>query len=111
MITKKPNGGTGQVETFQERARYQQLGAAEAPAPIGSGPALAEELWTEKSVLKRYPWSRALVRKWRSHGGGPPFVRCGRSIYYRPSAVREWVIAHEMTQLPKNQRDSVAPMQ
>jgi hypothetical protein len=110
---KKPNGSGTPAD------RYEQFGAgtpAGAPAPIGSGPALAEELWTERSLLKRYPWSRALVRKWRRNGGGPPFVRVlstsGKraSIFYRPSAVREWVIAHEMTQLPKNERDSVAPM-
>jgi hypothetical protein len=102
-VAKKPNGGT--LETFQERARREQFGAGEAP---GKSPAPEEELWTERQVMARYPWSRALLRKWRKSGQGPPFVRCGRNVYYRPAAVREWVIAHEIVGKPqKNQGDSV----
>jgi hypothetical protein len=91
-ITRKPNGsGTP--------------GTAIAPAKE-SAPEV--ELWTERHVMARYPWSRALLRKWRKNGQGPPFTKLGRSIFYRPAGVREWVIAHEMAQLPQNQRDSVA---
>jgi hypothetical protein len=113
MKTKKPNG-SGPPGTGTAWANCEQLRTAVARAK----PSAPEEpeLWTERDLLAHYPWSRALARKWRRYGGGPPFVRVpsasgsGKraSIFYRPAAVREWVLEHEMEQLPKNQRDSVA---
>jgi predicted DNA-binding transcriptional regulator AlpA len=37
--------------------------------------------------------SRALLRKWRRNGGGPPFIRLGRLVRYRLSNLQEWLNA------------------
>jgi hypothetical protein len=38
-----------------------------------------------------YPTAEATLAKYRTLGGGPIFIRCGRRIYYRPSALTEWI--------------------
>jgi hypothetical protein len=92
MNKTKPNGG-GAPGTGQDR-----IGAAEAPA----------RYLTEKQMVRDYPPRRATLRNWRRHGGGPPFIKCGRSIYYDRRDVEDWFAAHKMAQLPKNQGDDVA---
>jgi hypothetical protein len=32
---------------------------------------------------------------WRSKGKGPKFVKIGRAVFYRASAIREWLAAQE----------------
>ena len=36
--------------------------------------------------------SEVTLRRWRVQGGGPPFVRMGRSIRYHPSHVERWAL-------------------
>jgi len=31
------------------------------------------------------------LEDWRYRGGGPPFVKMGRAVRYRPSDLEEWV--------------------
>lgn len=38
-----------------------------------------------------YPTAEATLAKYRTQGGGPAFIRYGRRIYYRPSALAAWV--------------------
>jgi len=35
------------------------------------------------------------LRKWRIYGGGPRFVRVGRSVRYRPSALEAYIAGRE----------------
>jgi hypothetical protein len=56
----------------------------------------ARSLLKEREVVGAYPWSRALMRKWRRCGGGPAFVRLNRAIYYRTEAIEEFLKAHEV---------------
>lgn len=37
------------------------------------------------------------VRRWRDRGEGPPFVRVGGVVRYRPAAVEEWLSDREGT--------------
>ena len=37
-----------------------------------------------------FPCAEATLAKYRS-GGGPKFTRCGRRIFYRPSALAKWI--------------------
>lgn len=36
-------------------------------------------------------WPVPTLNGWRSRGGGPPFVRCGRSVRYPLAAVQAWL--------------------
>jgi hypothetical protein len=38
-----------------------------------------------------FPTAEATLAKYRTLGGGPSFVRFGRRIFYRPSALAEWI--------------------
>lgn len=38
-----------------------------------------------------YPTAEATLAKYRTLGGGPIFIRYGRRIYYRPSALADWI--------------------
>ena len=38
------------------------------------------------------------VQRERAQRIGPPFIRLGRKIYYRPAAIEEWLIAQEQAQ-------------
>jgi hypothetical protein len=37
-----------------------------------------------------FPLAEATLAKYRTVGGGPAFLRYGRRILYRPSALEEW---------------------
>lgn len=58
------------------------------------------QLLTEQEVADRIRMSVAFLRRDRVEGKrsgrtqGPPFVRIGRSIRFRPSDVDRWVEAH-----------------
>ena len=36
--------------------------------------------------------SEVTIRRWRVQGGGPPFVRLGRSVRYHPIHVERWAL-------------------
>jgi len=38
-----------------------------------------------------FPTAEATLAKYRTLGGGPSFVRFGRRIFYRPSALDAWI--------------------
>lgn len=64
------------------------------------GPTEAEKrswkkLLTEKQVVSDYiPWSVQQIRKLRSIGGGPEYIKLGRSVFYRESAILAWLAAN-----------------
>lgn len=38
------------------------------------------------------------VQRERAQRIGPPFIKIGRKIYYRPAAIEEWLLAQEQAQ-------------
>ena len=38
-----------------------------------------------------YPVAKATLAQLRCHGGGPQFIKFGRRVLYKPSALRSWV--------------------
>ena len=42
-------------------------------------------------AAKGFPLAVATLAKLRTVGGGPKFLRYGRRILYRPSALEEWL--------------------
>ena len=46
--------------------------------------------WTDEQVAEYLGLARQTLRNWRTQGGGPPFIKAGRSVRYRPDDVRQW---------------------
>ena len=36
---------------------------------------------------------------------GPPFIKLGRHVYYRPAAIEAWLLAHEQEQVRAPKRE------
>ena len=54
--------------------------------------ALQAELLTDRKVEKLLNVSRAALRRWRTSGEGPPWVRIGKRLVRYPSdKLREWI--------------------
>lgn len=60
----------------------------------------AERLYGELEVFQLRGVPRRTLQKLRMSGGGPGYVKIGRRIYYRLSAVDSWI--------SKNTRQSTA---
>lgn len=52
-------------------------------------------LWTEKEAAVFLGVREKSLQAWRIRGGGPPFVKIGRLVRYRPSLIEEWLSSHE----------------
>lgn len=48
-------------------------------------------LLTEDQVAEGLAMSSRTLQMWRLKGGGPPFVKLGAAVRYRPCDVEEWV--------------------
>jgi predicted DNA-binding transcriptional regulator AlpA len=55
---------------------------------------LVEPLLTDDDLERLTGRKRSTWQKARLKGGGPPFIRIGRLIRYRPSEVQAWLDAH-----------------
>jgi len=76
--------------TFITTKRKERNGRKSRPPALPGAPVLREP-----DVTREYPWSTALLRKWRRCGGGPPFVRLNRAVYYRRQAIEAFLASHE----------------
>ena len=38
------------------------------------------------------------IQRERAQRIGPPFIKLGRAIYYRPEAIEQWLLAQEQVQ-------------
>jgi excisionase family DNA binding protein len=56
-----------------------------------------EPLLGPEDVSEILKVSQATLRHWRAAGGGPGYIRVGRHIRYRPSAVEAWLEEHRGT--------------
>lgn len=52
-------------------------------------------LLTEDEAARRLSMSVRSLQGWRVRGGGPPFLKIGRSVRYSPSALESWVRSRE----------------
>jgi hypothetical protein len=50
-----------------------------------------------------FPVAPATLAQKRVHGGGPTFLKFGRRVLYRPSALRQWVDAKTREQSSTSQ--------
>lgn len=49
------------------------------------------ELRNESAVAKELNCEVKTLQAWRCRGGGPPFIRVGRLVRYRPEDVEAWI--------------------
>jgi predicted DNA-binding transcriptional regulator AlpA len=52
-----------------------------------------ESLLNETQVSEKIQVSLACLRRWRVRGEGPPYVKVGPLVRYRPEAITEWIEA------------------
>ncbi|HZJ03050.1 MAG TPA: helix-turn-helix domain-containing protein [Thermoleophilia bacterium] len=46
--------------------------------------------WTDREAAHFLGVGLQTLRNWRVRGYGPPFVKAGRAVRYRPDDVRDW---------------------
>jgi predicted DNA-binding transcriptional regulator AlpA len=56
-----------------------------------------EPLLGPRSVSEALDISEATLRHWRAVGRGPAFLRVGRHIRYRSSAIEAWLEEQQVT--------------
>ena len=56
-----------------------------------------ESLLTEAAYAEKRGVSIRTIQRERALRAGPPFIKLGKSIFYRPEAVDAWIIAQEQT--------------
>ncbi len=91
----------------------QATPAITAPVPLIPAPTvqssfelLGEEFLTPTQIAQLSGKSERTVDWWRETHQGPPFIRLGKSIFYRKSAFLAWLIAQEIT--PRKSRKAGA---
>jgi Helix-turn-helix domain len=52
---------------------------------------LDEPLLPEDEAAREIKVQKQTMAAWRNRNQGPPYVKVGRLIYYRPSHLREWL--------------------
>jgi excisionase family DNA binding protein len=52
-------------------------------------------LWTPQALSSYLGIPVATLYQWRQRSEGPPAVRLGKHLRYRPEAVREWLKSQE----------------
>lgn len=52
-----------------------------------------EPLWTEQECADHRRSTVSTLQKERHRGDGPPYVKMGRLVRYRPEDVRAWIAA------------------
>ena len=70
---------------------------APTPRPVGDMLPTVPELLTEKQVCKLTNLSRAMVQRLRSDGGGPEYVKIGKSVRYPVNALSAWIDSRRVT--------------
>lgn len=57
-----------------------------------------EDLIPETDYAAARGVSLRTVQRERAQRIGPPFIKLGRMIFYRPQAIEQWLLAQEQTQ-------------
>jgi hypothetical protein len=56
------------------------------------------DLITEADYAKARGLTLRTIQRERAQRLGPPFIRLGRNIFYRPAAIEAWLLAQEQEQ-------------
>lgn len=63
-----------------------------------------ENLLTEAAYAAKRGVSVRTIQRERALRAGPPFIKLGKSIFYRPESVDAWIIAQERTPAKAGER-------
>jgi excisionase family DNA binding protein len=55
----------------------------------------SDHLWTVEELAQFLQIPRNTLYKWRQEEAGPPAVRLGKHLRYRPEAVQDWLRSQE----------------
>lgn len=58
---------------------------------------ISETLQDETAVSKQLHCEVKTLQAWRCRGGGPPFIRVGRLVRYRPQDVEAWITSRRVS--------------
>lgn len=58
-------------------------------------PDVSQRLLNERQVAASCAISVLTLRKWRSQGRGPRYIKIGTLVRYRPAEVDAWIRRHE----------------
>jgi hypothetical protein len=56
---------------------------------------ILEDYVAEDDLAAEFDKNPRTLKRWRDTGEGPPHLRIGHAIYYRRSAVRDWLLKRE----------------
>ena len=63
-----------------------------------------ELLLTRKEVEAHFGLTKRYLEIAAVKGGGPPFIKIGRSVRYRASDIREWIKTHRVASTSEHDR-------
>ena len=63
----------------------------------GDGVQRSRRYWTGAEFCEVVDRSPYTAQRWRSEGGGPPFLKIGGRVMYDEERVHEWLASHEQT--------------
>jgi hypothetical protein len=52
---------------------------------------------SERDASREYGIPVRTLQGWRVRGGGPEYIKCGRSVRYRRDAFERWLDSHTRT--------------
>jgi hypothetical protein len=70
---------------------------------LGIDPA---ELLADKAAAKELRQKPSTLASWRATGRGPRYYKIGRSVFYAPADLREWLVAQRQTPRSRAERAS-----
>ena len=77
------------ISSLAERLAALERDLAGACAPALNG------LLTPPALADRLEVTERTLSEWRITGRGPAFIRLGKTVRYRPSAVETWLLSQE----------------
>ncbi len=82
----------------KQRNRHALAAKGRDPSPPSNQRSEPDEpLWDEIRTAAYLGLQRTCLQKWRWAGQGPPFVKIGSAVRYRPHDVRAYVVARLRT--------------
>lgn len=51
---------------------------------------MKDDLLTVDQAAEAIGVSKSTLQRWRTYGGGPPFVKFGAHVYYKRASVKAW---------------------
>lgn len=76
--------------TQRNDLRAFTMNTAKSPSP-------SDHILRPAQVAERLGVSPSTLAKWRMHATGPPYLKLGRRVAYRATALHDWLTSRERT--------------